>query len=487
MVLSTGDVVAKHVNMYRACVCFVDANARVGECRPPITDDAFERTSTPNSVWFLDMLESCGLMLPVAHDRFAHASGWDGSFRPSTGGCRVPIDYVAVSTQIRVTPGSAATWGHFDIGLPKEDHVPVVLEISLMSTFSRGAVRKRIAGYDRLKVKDACCARHFASLISSPPLIPADVDVCSHLHMLSAFWRNCAAIAFPKQTFRIRKSWISEATGALIRYRSQLRKTATCAGRRVKTAAVFVVFRFWAHGCAPRFDMVYGFARKSDTLSAAYWFSVSGLLAVQIRSLLHMEYLAHLDHCADEASCVLGRADLSGAARIVRMLQPRSTRGARPRNAQGLSATSLAEEQRTFQEHFAALLGATSTRMESMILSQWRDPGRGPAADTIRPDMASVPSVAAVARRAVRSQQRKAIGGDLLGGELFAVDHWATAKAFHPLFAKAWMSIDVPIQFRGGMLVALRERVRQPRFLDTVTSPSLIMSARCLGAMFARP
>jgi hypothetical protein len=122
----------------------------------------------------------------------------------------------------------------------------------------------------------------------------------------------------------------------------------------------------------------------------------------------------------------------------------------------GNVSVNMSETQGGFREHFARTLAGEPKSLTEVVSNDferevlklllgtvWFD-----SKHTLAPGLSSIKAIFAKAKL-------KAIGEDLLGGELLRCAAAEIAKIVHPLFVKIFETSWIPTQMRGGHLLAI--------------------------------
>eukprot|EP00973_Karenia_brevis_P041317 5718390-Karenia_brevis.AAC.1 len=174
----------------------------------------------------------------------------------------VRIDYVLLSSQWQVMPNTAKTY-QIELGAKSLDHLATGLSASCPVKASSSARRRRRVSYNRALVRNLECQQHFAQLVNNSPVISADVEPTTHVHILENWLRNAASTAFPLDKRQPSKAWISQHSFELIGIKKRLLKSFSWLGWAAKQASVRAVFYTW-RGVPGRakWDHVRGFVSK---------------------------------------------------------------------------------------------------------------------------------------------------------------------------------------------------------------------------------
>lgn len=106
--------------------------------------------------------------------------------------------------------------------------------------------------------------------------------------------------------------------------------------------------------------------------------------------------------------------------------------------ADGRPASTYVDGRRAARKHFTEVLAATHGSFVSSLLDAERDSMSAVAEEVaaILKELCAIPGLGSLILKFRRSAS-KAVGGDLLGGELFAAASDSIARIFHPIVCKA--------------------------------------------------
>ena len=109
-----------------------------------------------------------------------------------------------------------------------------------------------------------------------------------------------------------------------------------------------------------------------------------------------------------------------------------------------------------FREHFRKSLDATSVSFEGLVLAS-RDRGsHGSCEGIVQGDLLElIPPISVVSAECRAVKQGRAYGEDLQASALFKKHATSMAEVIQSCRVKSVMSLQPPIQFRGGMLCEL--------------------------------
>ena len=461
------DMINKSKNDGDTVLCFMDANAQVGDEVTQSFGGFGGVCTTKTGEFFKDWVHNMDLFVPSTYAIFnaKDAVSDNATFQPHAGGDPKRIDYICMLRDIVMQPTSMHVDTSFDMFNRGADHRPLFCTLRCEAKIFKGTSwRRRKVGYDRNGVNDLVKLQAYRHYVTAAPKIHYDVEPTTHQHMLSEYLRAGLRPIFGPPRKPKRQKYITDATHQLITNMGEFQKKANAKGRSIKRAPLFFCFNWWARKCwRCEWSMVTGFLPRQVFSEWRLAHAMHAEARTEVNGYLLLEKNAHVAAIADDAERALEIGDSSAMHAAVRSLQPwklyRKNPSATTRRVtddQGNPATSYTYEREVFRQHFSNLLGGTTMQFAEAIQKErnyYTQRMHVPMRDA--PRASSIPTPSEIMKLIGVSKFKKAVGEDLLGGEIFGKCRYEMAKLFHPLFVKSILQVRPPMQYRGGMAAEL--------------------------------
>eukprot|EP00973_Karenia_brevis_P075544 10494566-Karenia_brevis.AAC.1 len=141
-----------------------------------------------------------------------------------------------------------------------------------------------------MAVNDSDSVQKFKELLASPPIVPYYVEPSTHVHILHKWMESAACQAFP---VRKKQVWYSK------KYLQYARFNGLSSMR-----AAFYIWcdkPWWAN-----WSQVRGFCLKEDCMRQLFHGAAAAALAPQVKALMQMETLAHIQEKAEKVESMFG-------------------------------------------------------------------------------------------------------------------------------------------------------------------------------------
>lgn len=336
------------------------------------------------------------------------------------------------------------------------DHSGVELCLEMSVHPRSTTVKQHRATYDRAATRQDILKA--ASIVDSIPIVPQQIGIDKHWHIVSIHCQQNLRRCFPKPRRQQRQLFFSEATWATLNDRKDVQKDIRFLDRQESLLTVARCFRAWQTGTSMH-------ARATDLAlirqEKAFLLWVRQELAAKFRKARQEDLRLHRVRWNQD---FVGEVSSSCARRIYQALRPK-----RPvaRNKGISSRTPLPELDigegegghrekmvRVWEKHFSAV--ETATQMDPADFQKMAIPQRQP---TVKKglDPHYIPTLAEFEAAIRKLNWRKAPGYDGIGSEIWQSDVTLVARRLYPLFLKTALRGQLPLQFRGGFLIPLHK------------------------------
>ena len=455
-------------------ICCVDGNLRITRAAHGVTgmniDNAAHGGTDQENL--IEFALSLGLCIVNTVDDFLADKHCNGTYVVASEPFPIRSDFVLLSDTSGIVAESVAVWHEMSLHAAAPDHIPITARAKF-TTCSRVAVTKRrVVRYDRQAVTAAkslpdprSCPAVLAleDAILRSPVVPTCVDPSSHEHVMAGYFEGCLVDAFPRPQRPAKQKYMSVSTDSIVRLKGIALAKFHAAGRKIKQASVWFVFRVWVSWLPKR------------AMWCPTWRPARGPVTPQLGQLradlgtkweaLHVK--ASLAISADFAKLLAKKAgDLVNATlvgnqhqiyKLLRSMKPWVANTAyRLCGIDGEPAATYTGERRHIRTYFEGKTTGATCSMQSLIDDERAAAGlQAIAHDGVVRVRAAIPSIVAVTRLHAHAKCLNGVGEDLIGGELHALLPAATAQAMHPLQAKVVYSIRRPLIWNGGQLMTL--------------------------------
>lgn len=333
-----------------------------------------------------------------------------------------------------------------DAGNAALDHFAVVLTINWNATMRRPP--KPRATWDRDKIRQAHEAT-WQAFFADWPDIPWTTDLTSHVHQVEGHLHERLTKFFPRATGVNRNSCLTEATLQAMQQKRYLKRVLTASKKICDHHQLQLALNSWRRDAPYRI----GLSEALCVLRTTWRWTRYRYLTTQIRTMILQQRADWLDKQIEP----LCHSDCKSALRILRPLRMGKRvkdQGKRPlqqvKLPEGRLASSPAEACARWRQHFADLEGGKLITTQAL----W-DEAMQRLSDLPPPpgDVCEVPSLLEVERHLQHAAMGKALGCDLLPGELMKMAAPWMARAIWPIVLKTALWADEALQHKGGRLI----------------------------------
>ena len=427
-------------------ILMIDANATVAAQQPQIGEHGAHDPDTAG-IFFMHFCKTQEVALPCTF-RTIHP-GTTATMSESNAlhqGTR--NDYIGISQPLLDLCIASWVEPSLDAGHGKIDHLAVFLDIQwpIRTTTKRPPT----VHFDRAKIAMAT-PETWEAFFQDWPLIPWHMDVTSHVKQVEEYLRAKSTEHFPKDPHHRRSSCMSDMTRDLYEQRRQVRKLLSSTRSTLELWMQQYAVDIWTGRCARR-------SRGSILLT--------GLRAAW-RWQRYKKLSGNLKHGLrqDQAQWLQDRVGLietHPTKDIAKLLRPLRM-GKRVRHLgyrqlpqvhleDGTLATTHEQTLTRWRSHFSTMEGGRNTSPED-LWETWQKQRAVFMHRDMPEDLDDVPTVFELEHFMRQSKCNKAMGHDLIPGELlhYAAPHMA--PRLWPVMAKMSMWVDEPLQWKGGRLI----------------------------------
>ena len=226
-------------------------------------------------------------------------------------------------------------------------------------------------------------------------------------------------------------------------------------GRFQKFQIQFKVFNFWrGRQNLLQFTLLYGFSSRQ--LIFAKLGVLSQLFSINqvLDGLMHYDYVDYLRSFDSQLDDAVFDVDYT---RIFHLLKVAAGVKTFYQNASsivledGQQTHNIVDTKNAFRQYFTNLFFAESSTFENLLKQyvETKNSSNLPK-QVVQRDNFLAPSIAQLVRLYASTKEGKAIGNDLLGGEVFKAAPEQMAFLFFPLHLKSFSNIKIPLQDCGG-------------------------------------
>ena len=344
-----------------------------------------------------------------------------------------------------------------DLALAKDDHRAVALQIGVQCKGGHDIAFRRKLRYDKHALLDTSRTQQFLDQLAAMQPVPCEVDVHSHLHMISTRVAQPLAQNFPKTKAAPKKHWLSDASWQIIRARGTFKDALRGAGMKNqddpaqghngRLACLCPGRHTHTHTCLSAGLRGLDDGRhKLDTQAAfAMWMRDGSLKS--LTATAKEDKKQHILELTSRAAVAASENDSATLFNIVRSLKP-SVR--RPAKAVILKTGQLAQDPLEaclrWQEHFAEMLRATRSTFEHTVCAH---ANRAQSADDrvwVRQE--NLPTPASVTAALAKLKVGRAHGEDCITAEAYGTSPCLFSQILHPLMFKAMLTCSEPLQLK---------------------------------------
>ena len=449
-------------------IVLADANAWLGSVTSASVDGLDQEVENIAGEGFHQFLAELDLWAPSTF----HACHNGPSYTwVAPSGHRHRLDYIAVPQGWPAEALSSRVQYDFEALQVHPDHYPVLLQVSLQAhvtlpkgsgVFRRKAIRPQ-AGTSSPQYE--CLMEQ----VQDHPDTSWGAQVDKHYAGLVAHWNNAGATLIPHRTVKAQQSYIQPATMALVHNRRGLREFIRTCDQELRRRRLLLGFAaFLHHTRRTSFSMqatgLYAAWIRQARQTIARACSLLHSIGFQVRAAVKEDRAAYLGGLVERVSL----ADLKDPKHLFRAVRKAFPSAASKRRQSFTSLPAVMDANGEFA-------GDTHTRRElwrayfaDLESGEKLIPGDYPrlfeaqkqANTAAAPcfDLAVVPTLTSVEQTVLALKKGKACGQDGLTAELLQAHSALSARALLPVFVKSTLSIQEPIEFRGGALMPLAKK-----------------------------
>ena len=490
---------------------FVDGNARICRHESGVSGDILDGTSSSGADGenLLSFARDTATCITNTFSEFLEDCMDTGTFIPCRGGSSVRCDYFMTNHLVVPLPASCKIWHELVLHGASDDHLPMVLRVSVATRPRVAVAKRRVVQYDRKAVAGAVSAtcpsviekvRVLDGIIRSMPSVDMNVDPSSHAFVTERHIEDALISVFPRPAYPKRQDYISDDTLDLVARRGKIFKAFNATGRKVGRARVWFTFHTWKAsvfegGSVHSFRPVWRPARGPVSLKLCMKrVELSRVLAEvseQAKQCIAVDFALFTAAKAEElveASLLANTKSIHALLRQMRPWVPRQQ--FRLDIEPGVPATSYVEECNVVRCKFASLLHGQTMAYEDVVLAERRSASaRACKHSDISLDLDAIPSVTQLTRRHAAVKALKGVGESRIGGEAHKLLPHAMAFVLHPLHTKVAVSLRRPLQWNGGQLMTLwkakgaRANIDNHRDITLADQDSKIFGAHLRGQL----
>eukprot|EP00973_Karenia_brevis_P046797 6493225-Karenia_brevis.AAC.1 len=175
-----------------------------------------------------------------------------------------------------------------------------------------------------MAVSDSDCVRNFKELLAAPPIVPYYVEPSTHVHIVHKWVESAACQAFPVRKKQCKKPYFTKKTFDLICDKVWYSKKYLQYARYNRLAPMRAAFYIWCDKpWWAKWSRVRGFCLKADCMRQVFHGAAAAALAPQVKSLMQMETLAHIQDKAEKVESMFGVGDPHIIAKHIKSFMPR--------------------------------------------------------------------------------------------------------------------------------------------------------------------
>ena len=437
----------------RHMICFLDANASVGESPPYFGSEAAQDWDEAGR-GLLGFCQAFGLFAPSTCPTLhsGPSNTWT-SAKAATHGSR--NDYILVDQRWYNQCNGSWVDSFLDAGHQMIDHSAAAISMRLEPELKVIPRRKYL--FDRHKILTAT-QEEWQRFYEDWPTIPWAVDVTEHARQVEEFLQHRLSTFFPKEKAPARNSVFSDSTWNIYHQKMKAKKQLTTCKITHDLWMQAIGWALWKGetGCSARLKCLLLILRTCGRLQ-------------RYRSLSCDLHGGLLQDRADYVEKLLDPLQKSPGKAAVKLLRPLRL-GKRHRQMgmrslpmvrleDGEIAMSRAEAVSRWQRHFGEIEGGLLTTPDQL----WRDHMDRHARKPLRlPEEADIPTAFELEAQLRRAASNKACRPDGIPGELLHASCSQLAHHLWPLLMKVTARVQEPIQYKGGHLIALFKRTGSP-------------------------
>eukprot|EP00438_Fugacium_kawagutii_P032593 Skav236459 [mRNA] locus=scaffold1758:495487:500151:- [translate_table: standard] len=441
------------------CIVCIDANATTGRTLLP---HIFDVDDDPNhsTDQFVDFLIAADVSVPATDSRL---SNWQPTWTSPDGRYHRRIDYVLVPSEFHHRCHSAATVPEVDLTFHGADHILTVVGLawstSVHPTQARAGPR-----FDKSKIgADPAMEAKIATL----PQLPWNLDVASQHTIINAHMRSVLEQACPVSRHKPNKSFLSPEAWDLRKQLILARKNLKTSCKLQKSHQVRYLFQLWAVRAQT--------ARQGGSMQDTQEYCVDpDAAATRLRQVIQVRHLVKrlktaVKECKQESlqTALAQCRPETPAGEILRILRP--YRGSSNAKFFGAPPLPMVEKPNgemcctpeeaidRWVQFFADMEGGVRVS-EQALQQRWCQELPQFSNRQLKGDLTDMPPLVQLEGTMRRVKPRKAIGPDMIPGELCHFQPAAVAAAYYPLLVKTALFGMEPLAFKGGRLTTAWKR-----------------------------
>ena len=444
-----------------------DANARVGEF---ISDSVGDHAAEAESVTGTELHSFLAEMQLCLPSTFRECHVGDSHTWCSPQGQLFRIDYIGVPLGWPLDTVRTHIWYDFEALHVRDDHWPLVMH----ATFSVGRAPAGSVHYARKAVRpplQAPPAEYVQALqgFSSRPETSWHVPVDEHYAHVVKSWTRIGSQHCPSTQHRAHQSYLNDGTLALIASRKAWRLHLRACKAQADSRLAAWALAGWRAGLQPASVAMHSLGcYLFQARQVRAWMGQAAMMVFRLGKVIRYrtkaDRVSYLQNLAQQVTL----ADLKDPRQLfqrVRRAFPQAKASRRSSfqplpavlDSTGQLANSTTDRLECWRSHFsrqeAGEAVAHADYAGHLRTQRLRNSPPGPVFD-----IRCVPSLMSVEQTVVGLPTGKAAGYDGITGELLRLHGASSARVLMPIFAKSALSLQEPVEYRGGALVPLAKR-----------------------------
>ena len=397
----------------------------------------------------------------VAHDVWVPSTfkdiheGPHETWVPPNGGQGARIDYVMPPATWCVAPGGSVVLPQIDVGQSRIDHWAVRLDVWVHVRGARPAANRR-PQWNRKAMSTEAGQATLRKICASIPMEDWSLDADSHYLKVQTFVREALSKEFPAVKPGRAHSYFSDATWVIKDHRVWLRRQTADLRFKKRSFEAFAAWTAWRHGrglreVAVRVAAFLCAQVRQQAKAVEQLRSSKGELR---RAIRHDRRLWLQDLARDSNNM--------NVKDVVTRLRPLLRLNGKRQNFQralpavmledGTLATTPEEANDRWIRHFSAIEGGARCTPEGMFGARRQRLLCGREAVHLQPG--ELPSRIALEHACLRNPTAKAMGPDLVPGELLKYGAGEVSLPLYQLTLKMALRLEEPLMWKGGTLVS---------------------------------
>jgi hypothetical protein len=319
-------------------------------------------------------IQQFGISVPATIHQKIDRTQRQGTFLPKDADQPIVIDCIAHSPDI-VTTDDSVGQPDWDALAKAHDHFPMAAQITIPTTLTPIAPKRRVPTYSRTDVGNPEQDRHFQHLVDALPIIPQFVEPTSQTFVFNEWVRTAAEAAYPTRQSKPKKQCTTEETLAIIKQRNATAHNRAWTRKLIQKAPMRSTFGFWARRSPNMiWSVVQAFVPKGTPARLVK-------LSRQMKDLFKKANMSAKNDLNKWLQNQQNKVDAAVELGDVRTLQTfiASNHPYKPRpqvaiiTDNGKVCTDDPECQEAFAEHFARLMAGTRTNFATVVDAVWED------------------------------------------------------------------------------------------------------------------